>query len=913
MGIFEIPLMVRVKDPATEVSVLDGSFQLVEREPGEVPVHFDEVFFRYWVRPGVYKLRFRLGNALQERLEYVPAGKDGMEVAAPLLRIATPVPLERASSVRDAHMEAAYAYSRVTHVRLGAGSQLFVFAHSSRSERGRHPARGLSLCALDGQPLVSFSKEGEADKESDAPWSACNIELAPGPYLLRITTKQRVVEQVVVASDRWQTQIFLGPPPFENELDAGLDVANAAILVAPPGFQPNDKGALLTEAARQVLAENRPITFESSWGHQQSSPLAPMLSLFSAYSQVAHPDLDHARWNSLEDKIRWLQGGLGDHPDVEALKIAIDGKTRSLSVPPMLHLGWRFVVGRTLSRPGLVPAGSLAARCATSRWGQGVWLAWSREHPEAVPRARSEDKFTAVEAAARELVPRRSSRPSRLPAWSEGPDPLRSLSGTEVARALQLPVSVAEETVGALWNKHEKVRRERTARRQELLARPDVPVCRVVLPTGVRPDPTGLPAIDFDRIYEEAIEPAVLGAGMVPVRVTPELMALAPHEALQWPVEGPVLVELSTRSAESLFELGVGAWLFEDVVPLVARRHKVPLLERWSSCLEYDLGAANRFTEREAEQLRQLLGESLKRVPGDWVRAAEGREQVRSHLLRMERLREQLTEARAREDGGDALRRVERQLHPMDAPDAEVLIELFLSYRALKDWEGMIRLAEAMPEKIQRLFLVREQWAFALNQSEQGRGPSEHRRRASDLLESLLREYGPNPETCGLLGSLYRGIWEETLESSPEMAPRFLRLAIDRYLQGFSSAWRDYAPGMDALLLLEVQGDELSLLKKEQLLPVVRFALEQQCQGPRLNYRDHAAMLELAVLNEEQELAQRHLRFTLASVTERTEPEATARNLRLIMTAQLRRSRWLRIRWLEELIQPLEERSRRPA
>jgi hypothetical protein len=278
----------------------------------------------------------------------------------------------------------------------------------------------------------------------------------------------------------------------------------------------------------------------------------------------------------------------------------------------------------------------------------------------------------------------------------------------------------------------------------------------------------------------------------------------------------------------------------------------------------------------------------------------------------MERLREQLAEARAQKGGSRFLPLFEQRLHPLVSEDAEALIEFFLTYRALKDWEEMIRLAEAMPEKLQRLFLVREQWAFALNESERGRGPSERRRHAVELLESLIREYGPNPETCGLLGRLYRELWEETLEDNPEMASGFLKLAIDRYLQGFSSGGHDYSPGIEALILLEVQGDSLSLLKKEQFLPAVRFALEQQLQGAWLNYRDHATVLELAVLEENQELAQRHMRFTLASVRDKSEPEATIRNLRLIMDARLRRSRWLRIPWIEELILPLEERSRGP-
>ena len=38
---------------------------------------------------------------------------------------------------------------------------------------------------------------------------------------------------------------------------------------------------------------------------------------------------------------------------------------------------------------------------------------------------------------------------------------------------------------------------------------PPKPLCFVVMPFGKKPDPGGLPDIDFDRIYSNALKPGV--------------------------------------------------------------------------------------------------------------------------------------------------------------------------------------------------------------------------------------------------------------------------------------------------------------------------------------------------------------------------------------------------------------------
>ena len=48
------------------------------------------------------------------------------------------------------------------------------------------------------------------------------------------------------------------------------------------------------------------------------------------------------------------------------------------------------------------------------------------------------------------------------------------------------------------------------------------PLCFVLMPFGVKPDPTGRSPIDFNRVYEKGIRPAIEAADMVPVRADEE-------------------------------------------------------------------------------------------------------------------------------------------------------------------------------------------------------------------------------------------------------------------------------------------------------------------------------------------------------------------------------------------------------
>ena len=78
--------------------------------------------------------------------------------------------------------------------------------------------------------------------------------------------------------------------------------------------------------------------------------------------------------------------------------------------------------------------------------------------------------------------------------------------------------------------------------------------------------------------------------------------------------------------------------------------------------------------------------------------------------------------------------------------------------------------------------------------------------------------------------------------------------------------------------------------------------------GVEPDYWDHATMLELAVLNDEFELAADHLADVVAVIRETWEPDTTANNLRMIERA--RASRGCDTSLLVQIIENLEARAR---
>ena len=251
----------------------------------------------------------------------------------------------------------------------------------------------------------------------------------------------------------------------------------------------------------------------------------------------------------------------------------------------------------------------------------------------------------------------------------------------------------------------------------------------------------------------------------------------------------------------------------------------------------------------------------------------------RERVRYSQQVKEQL--AAARKGGADAVRAVETGLGNIADADSGSVIDLFLSYRAVKAWNDMIALVDRMAPPLAATVMVREQLGLALNRA--GRGEEAER-----VLTSLIEERGPSSETYGILGRVYKDRWDAALKAGESFRARgLLNQAITAYLRGFETDWRDAYPGVNAVTLMELKDPPDP--RRDALIPVVRYAVERRIDSGKPDYWDHATLVELAVLARDEAGAMSALDNALAIVREPWEPETTARNLRLIGEARERR------------------------
>jgi tetratricopeptide (TPR) repeat protein len=210
----------------------------------------------------------------------------------------------------------------------------------------------------------------------------------------------------------------------------------------------------------------------------------------------------------------------------------------------------------------------------------------------------------------------------------------------------------------------------------------------------------------------------------------------------------------------------------------------------------------------------------------------------------------------------------------------------------------MIALAEKLPKPVANTVMAQEQLALALNRD----GQSEQ---AERLLLDLISRHGPSSETNGILGRVYKDRWEATKKSGNALAARgALQKALDAYLRGFETDWRDAYPGINAVTLMELR--EPPDPRQADILPVVRYAVTRKVAAGKPDYWDWATLLELAILARDEEHAVEAAQSALANVREKWEPETTLRNLRLIAETREKRGE-AALSWVAEIMSALAE------
>ncbi len=406
----KVHLVVDAGDPTTEIFIIDSHFQRVTEGitggHGRLEVDLD---------PGIYKVKFAAGFLLQEEYVALQAGSGPVTVPTPDLYFSASAPIKETRTTQDYHEDNANKVSKRVHCEIGIGSQLFVFVRDLEKQGCNDSATGLTLYDLAGNLLVDFTQVGDRDVDNPDTdhWVGCTVQLDPGAYRLRVQTPvvdasgtAEILEQIVVTSASWQTQVFLRRRLSGNQGDCQTLRANlneASILMAPvgTGFQPERSGFREAELARQGLIKGR-IVFEASelgrmvWKDHKN----PMLGIYGAHQLLLSEKLEPSDLDLLRNVTSTLQSMVGAHPDVVALDAFLDGISTNVPVyqapgyrtvyqaPPMLRSSWNILVNASVAHPEIVRAGSLASYVGDRIWGDGTWLVWqgsSTDTPNAQP------------------------------------------------------------------------------------------------------------------------------------------------------------------------------------------------------------------------------------------------------------------------------------------------------------------------------------------------------------------------------------------------------------------------------------------------------------------------------------------------------------------------------------------------
>jgi tetratricopeptide (TPR) repeat protein len=439
-----------------------------------------------------------------------------------------------------------------------------------------------------------------------------------------------------------------------------------------------------------------------------------------------------------------------------------------------------------------------------------------------------------------------------------------------------------------------------------------LPLCFVLMPFGKKPDAAGL-LVDFDAVYRELIAPAINEAGLEPLRADEELAGGIIHKPM---FERLILCEyavadLTAANANVFYELGIRhAVRPATTVLLFSEKSRLPfdlaLLRAFPYPLNSAGGPENVENTRKgiAERLRAAKSGLYKDSPVfQLVENFPDLQRLKTDVFRdrveyAARFQEKLAESR-RQKRVEAVKAVEQELGNIADQESGVVIDLFLSYRAVKSWTEMIRLVDQMSEPLRQTVMVQEQLGLALNRAGQGE-------KAEQILQQLIQRRGPSSETYGILGRVYKDRWDAALKRGDLVLARgLLDKAINAYLSGFEADWRDAYPGINAVTLMTLRNPPDP--RREQLLPVVNYAVERRIAAGKPDYWDYATRLELAVLRKDQTAAEAALSDALTAIREPWEPETTAQNLRLICGARAERNQV--VTWADPIEQELQRRA----
>ena len=408
--------------------------------------------------------------------------------------------------------------------------------------------------------------------------------------------------------------------------------------------------------------------------------------------------------------------------------------------------------------------------------------------------------------------------------------------------------------------------------------------------------------INFDEVYCQLIIPAIEGADLSPIHADEETINGIIHKPMyeQLILCDYAVADLTTANANLFYELGVRHSVKPyKTITIFSSNSKLPFDLNFLRCMPYEYHPTNKLTnlKRNIEELTNQLIRAkkdettdspvYKLVDGIAFQNSVSHEKTdifRDQVKYDSELKSLLARVRNSEiRKTEKIKEIDTIVDSLKLENLEtgVLIDIMLSYRAVGSYDKMVDFIKKMPSCVQQTVMCQEQLGFALNRNKL-------HNEAIAVLEKIIDTKGANSKTCGILGRVYKDLFEKAYNDNNEMlAEAYLDSALEAYKMGFNADWRDAYPGVNLVTLLDLKGEKEEI---EKLIHVVEFAVLRKIATKKPDYWDYATLMELALIENNEAKALENLKkSSVCPIEGKWIFETTLGNLNLINNYRIKR------------------------
>ena len=339
------------------------------------------------------------------------------------------------------------------------------------------------------------------------------------------------------------------------------------------------------------------------------------------------------------------------------------------------------------------------------------------------------------------------------------------------------------------------------------------PICFMVMPYSTKSTGAGgegIPdKVDFDRLWEAALRPAIDQAGYEPVRANEDIGALIIEEMIQrLAISDLVLADVSIPNGNVYYEVGMRHAAHRQGCILTAASWAKPLFDVGQMRhIRYPLPATS-ISDETAKEIITVIRDAIQTMSAgaspfyqvfpdipqynyNIAHATAFRKSVED----LSRFQGEVIAARSATGPDRTARALELRdrYYTKGAPvQTAVALELLHMLRDCTDWTTTLQFIDSLSDELRAMPPVKEQRALALAKT------GDYDSAIGALLE-LIQTEGDTAERRGLLGGSYKKKWDKT------QAPADLSQAIAAYERGMQLDLNNYYPANNLARLYRIR------------------------------------------------------------------------------------------------------------